>query len=73
MRRGNVVLYDCENCAVGPTSISLTRITSFNYFYFFSLLLFLTSIIRSVAMHAFVREGKGRQVRIFLFVHEFKS
>lgn len=72
MRRGNVVLYDCENCAVGPTSISLTRITSFNYDFFF-VLLFLTSIIRSVAMHAFVREGKGRQVRIFLFVHEFKS
>ena len=33
VRRGNVVLYDCENCAVGPMNISLTRITSFNYFF----------------------------------------
>lgn len=48
-------------CAVGPMSIFDAR-----YLFFFSssffvfVLLFLTSIIRSVAMHAFVRE-EGRQ------------
>lgn len=43
----------------------MTRVTSFVCF--FLVLLFLTSIIRSVAMHAFVQEE-----RIFSFVHEFK-
>lgn len=47
-------------CAVGPMSI-FRRV----YLFFFCLLLFLKSIIRSVAMHAFVR-GKG-----FSLVHEF--
>lgn len=42
------------------------------HYLFFCVLLFLTSIIRSVAMHAFVRE-EGCQSESFSFVHEIKS
>lgn len=55
--QGEVMLFCMivKLCALGPMSIFDARYL----FYFFFVLLFLTSIIRSVAMHAFVRE-EGR-------------
>lgn len=74
VRRVYVVLYVCENCSVGPMNISHLRYLLF----YFIVLLFLTSIIRSVAMHAFSQEEEEDSLSLskresFSVVHDFES